>query len=312
MLGLLFSGQGAQKTGITQDLYESLPSFKQHIDQAAEVLKLDLPSILYDSAMADQLAQTRFAQPAILAMSWSLYQELKTYLTEQACFGLGLSLGEYSALTSSGYVDFATGLKLIKRRGELMQQASEQTASEMVAIMKADLASVEQAVQQASQLGAIGVANVNTPQQIVIGGVPTAVERAVDLLKQQQEKLRVVPLKVSGAFHTPLMQPIQAQLNAALTKVNWQIGTFPVFSTTTKQEFAPQTLSDNLTKQLVSTTYFAATLQQQASDLTAVLELGPGKTLLGFAKKIVRKIPTYQVDSYDGLQQTITALEAMD
>ncbi|UQS82055.1 ACP S-malonyltransferase [Bombilactobacillus folatiphilus] len=307
MLGLLFSGQGAQKTGVTRDLYDQLPLYRRSLDHTAQLLQMDLPSLLFDDYYADKLAQTQYAQPAIVAMSWSLFQVIRIYLPKQTC-GLGLSLGEYSALACSGYLELEEVLRVIKRRGELMQQASEQTPSQMVAIMKVDFATVHKTVQQATSLGAVGVANVNTPSQIVVGGVPEAVDQVVEQLTTQNQA-RVVPLNVSGAFHTPVMQSIQVQLQQELQKIAWKQGNFPVYSTTTKRVFDPKTLTSNLTAQLVHTTYFADTLQQLA-PLDKVIEVGPGKTLLGFTKKVLGKIPSYRLDSFDALQQTVSAMEA--
>ncbi|UQS84227.1 ACP S-malonyltransferase [Bombilactobacillus thymidiniphilus] len=308
MIGLLFSGQGAQKTGITQDIYEKIPSYRQSIDQASSILGLDVAGLLFDEQNADKLAMTQYAQPVIVAMSYGLFQLIKDSLPKNK-FGTGLSLGEYSALACGGYVGFATALNLIKRRGELMQQASDQTDSKMVAVMKADLADVEAVCRATSDLGAIGVANINTPKQIVIGGQTTAVDQAADQLATKNNA-RIIPLDVSGAFHTPVMQPIQEQLRRELVKVDWQEGIFPVYSTTTKTDFVPQQLAQTLTDQLVSTTYFADTLMEHGQGLDAVIEVGPGKTLLSFARKIVRGVKTYRIDSLTDLEQTIATLEA--
>ncbi|MDF7682896.1 ACP S-malonyltransferase [Lactobacillus sp. ESL0679] len=308
MIGLLFSGQGAQKTGLTQDLYETIPTYHKVIDDAATILQFDLPSLLFDEAKEADLASTKYCQPAILAMSYGLYQLIKTELPRDK-FGIGLSLGEYSALAASGCVDFATALRLIKCRGELMQAASESTPSKMAAIMKADLADVQAVCKDAAGLGAIGVANVNTPQQIVVGGVSAAVDQVVSDLKAAGK--RVVPLQVSGAFHTPVMAPIQSALNTKLQTVNWQHGTFPVYSTTTQAEFKPDTLTDNLTKQLVSTTYFAKTLAAHQANLDAVIEVGPGRTLISFARKLNRDLATYRLDSSSELNKTLAAMEVL-
>ncbi|WEV43051.1 ACP S-malonyltransferase [Lactobacillus sp. ESL0684] len=307
MIGLLFSGQGSQQTGMTQDLYDQVPRYRQVIDQAADILGFDLPALLFDPAKAAALNETKYCQPAILAVSYGLYQLLVDYLPP-AKFGIGLSLGEYSALAASNELTFADALRLIKKRGELMQQASEQTPSKMVAIIKADLADVQLACQAAESSGAIGVANVNTPQQIVIGGEIAAVDAATKQL--QASGAKVLPLQVSGAFHTPLMQPAQVELKKELAKVTWTKGAFPVYSTTTQAEFVPEIMVENLTNQLISTTYFAKTLTEHIAKLDAVIEVGPGKTLISFARKIKRQLPTYRVDSYHALQATIAFLEA--
>lgn len=307
MIGLLFSGQGAQKTGLTHDLYLQEPRYRQIIDQASAVLNWDLPTLMFDDRYADKLAQTQYAQPVILAQSYGLFQLIRDYLPAPS-EALGLSLGEYSALACGDYLDFATILKVIRRRGELMQHASDQVHSKMVALMHASLAQVQTACQRAQTHGVVAVANVNTPQQIVIGGEIAAVDAATAWLQQQDRHIRKVTLAVSGAFHTPLMQPIQAQLQDVLAPLVWQKGKFRVWSTTTQQVFTPENLTATLTSQLVSPTNFAATLTSLVDQLTAVIEVGPGRTLLGFTKKILPTLPRYQIDSIDKLAATRSAL----
>lgn len=309
MIGLLFSGQGAQKTGLTEDLYQSVPEYRQLIDQAATILELDLPELLFAQNQAEQLAQTQYAQPAIFSMSYGLYQLLCDYLPSKK-LGIGLSLGEYSALACAGEVDFATALRLIKKRGELMQRASEANAGSMIAVMKSSLEEIQTVLAEVRGQGRIGIANVNTPSQIVVGGDQQAVADAGKRLAAKGA--RVVPLQVSGAFHTPLMASIQPELNTELQKVSWQKGTFPVYSTTTRKKFSPADLTDNLTAQLVSTTYFADTLAKCSANLKAVIEVGPGRTLISFARKVVPKVPVYRTDNLPDLQKTVSALEAMN
>ncbi|MBA1394813.1 ACP S-malonyltransferase, partial [Lactobacillus sp. XV13L] len=161
--------QGSLKTGITQDIYQQVPEYRQTIDKASEILQLDIGKLMFDEQKATQLLQTQYSQPVILSISLGLYQILKPALSGHKLVGMGLSLGEYSALACSGYLDFSSALKVIKRRGELMQQASEQIDSKMVAILKADLTAVQQACQKAQKKGIVSIANVNTPDKIVIG-----------------------------------------------------------------------------------------------------------------------------------------------
>lgn len=305
MIGLLFSGQGAQKTGLTQDLYNSIPQYRHIIDEAGKILDQDLAALLYDPFKATDLASTRFCQSAILAISYGLYQLIKDSLPKEK-FGIGLSLGEYSALAASKQMNFKTALQLTKRRGELMQQASDMTASKMLAVIKTDLTDIESAC---NDVGLVQVANVNTPDQVVVGGPVTAVDQVSAILASQGK--RTLEFNVSGAFHTLVMQPAQERLYGALKQVNWQLGTFPVYSTTTQEEFLPDMITDNLTKQLISTTYFAKTLEEHNTGLTAVIELGPGKTLTSFARKIISGIKTYRTDSYAALNKTISGLETM-
>nr|WP_232843725.1 ACP S-malonyltransferase [Secundilactobacillus angelensis] len=305
-VGLLFSGQGSQKTGMGQDLYQQNGTYRTLIDQASQILDIDLPKLYFDSAAADQLSETRFTQPAIVAMSCALYEVVKAQLPTVTA-GIGLSLGEYSALAASGYMTTAQALKLVKLRGGLMQQASDAQPSKMVAIMNTPIAVIQEACDAVKSNGLVAIANINTPKQVVIGGEVKAVDAAVAYLETHDVK-RMVPLKVSGAFHTPLMQPAQTELHDALTQVDWTQGSFPVISTTTGEPFVVENLTQTLTDQLVSTTRFTDAIQKLTGQVDAVIELGPGKTLMSFARKTVKGINYYHIDDIETLNQTMTAL----
>ncbi|GAX01167.1 ACP S-malonyltransferase [Secundilactobacillus silagei] len=307
-IGLLFSGQGSQKTGMGMDLYQQNQTYKAAIDQASQTLELDLPKLYFDAGHAEQLSETRYAQAAIVAMSWALYKTVQPQLPAVVA-GIGLSLGEYSALAASGCVDIDDALRLVKLRGELMQQASDAKPSKMVAIMNTPLSVIQAACDAATVKGIVAIANINTPKQVVIGGETAAVDAAVTDLQSQGVR-RMVPLNVSGAFHTPLMQPAQESLQAALAKVNWSQGTFPVISTTTGAPFDPNELTVTLTQQLVSTTRFTDAIQQLQGQVDAVIELGPGKTLMGFARKTVKGIDYYHIDDLASLDKTLAALRS--
>lgn len=307
-VGLLFSGQGAQKTGMGEELYQQNATYKAAIDQASQILKIDLPKLYFDPAAADQLSETRNTQPAIVAMSCALYQVVKSELPTVTA-GIGLSLGEYSALAASGFMSFEQALKLVQLRGELMQQASEAKPSKMVAVMNAPIDLIQEACDSAKSAGLVAIANINTPKQVVIGGEVAAVNAAVAYLENQGVK-RLVPLKVSGAFHTPLMQPAQAKLHDALAQVQWSEGSFQVISTTTSEPFKASELTQTLTQQLVSTTRFTDAIQQLNGQVDAVIELGPGKTLMGFARKTVKGIDYYHIDDVKTLNETLTALRS--
>ncbi|GAX02722.1 ACP S-malonyltransferase [Secundilactobacillus pentosiphilus] len=305
-VGLLFSGQGAQKTGMGEDLYQQNAAYKAVIDQASQVLDLDLAKLYFDVSATDQLSETQYTQPAIVAMSCALYKVVQQALPDVAA-GIGLSLGEYSALAASGFMTMEQALKLVKLRGRLMQQASDAAPSKMVAVMNTPIALIQEACEAAQTTGLVAIANINTPKQVVIGGEVKAVDAAVDYLTSKDVK-RMVPLKVSGAFHTPLMKPAQSQLYDALAKVSWTQGSFPVISTTTGTPFKAEALTQTLTQQLVSTTRFTDAIQQLTGQVDAVIELGPGKTLMGFARKTVKGIDYYHIDSIETLHQTMTAL----
>ncbi len=195
----LFAGQGAQTLGMARDLYEHFDIVKATFEQASQILGYDIRRLIDDDQ--DKLNQTRFTQPAILTTSVAIYK----LLIEKGIspdIVAGLSLGEYSALVAAGALDFETALQLVAKRGQLMEEAAPAGSGKMVAIMNAEVSVIESACQSASDLGVVSPANYNTPQQIVIGGEVTAVDKAVDILKETGVK-RMIPLQVSGLF-TPL------------------------------------------------------------------------------------------------------------
>lgn len=308
-IALLFSGQGSQKTGMGQDLYETQAPYRDTIDHASQVLGIDLPALYFDGTKADQLNETQYTQPAIVAMSMAVYQTIKLQLDDQVKVGLGLSLGEYSALAASGFLTFDEALKLIALRGQLMQKASDDNPSKMVAVMNTPLEVLQEAVKAGQTTGRVAIANVNTPKQVVIGGDVSAVDAASAYLTDHDAG-RQVTLNVSGAFHTPLMQSAQQPLHEALTQVNWQQGHFPIMSTTQLQPFTPADIVTTLTDQLVSTTHFSDALTQVAPDVDTVIEVGPGKTLMSFARKTVKGLNYYHIDSAETLTDTLAALAA--
>lgn len=307
-IALLFSGQGSQKTGMGQDLYQTQTKYRETIDHASSVLGIDLPALYFDADKTDQLNETQYTQPAIVAMSMAVYQTIQAELGDQVQVGLGLSLGEYSALAASGMLSFDAALNLIALRGQLMQSASDANPSKMVAVMNTPLDLLNTAVTAGQVAGRVAVANVNTPKQVVIGGDIAAVDAASDYLTAHDAG-RQVTLNVSGAFHTPLMQSAQQPLNVALAQVQWQTGKFPVMSTTKLTPFEPATIVQTLTDQLVSTTHFADALVQIADNVDTVIEVGPGKTLMSFARKTVKGLNYYHIDSVETLSETLAALE---
>lgn len=310
MIGLLFSGQGAQRVGLTYDIYKSVPLYRNIIDNASNILNIDLSELMFDSNKSSVLSKTEYAQPAIFTMSYALYSVIQKSITYKK-IGLGLSLGEYSALAAAKNLDFKSALKLIKVRGKLMQEISKQVPSSMIAVLKSSLTEIESELAKVKHLevGEISISNINTPEQIVIGGE----KKAIDVISQRliKEGKIVIPLKVTGAFHTPIMQPIQRSLELELQKIHWKTGKFPVYSTTTFQKFTPNNIAENLTSQLVSTTYFSKTLIEHSKNLNAVIEVGPGKTLVSFASKTIKDIPTFQTDSMQKIEETVSVLEKL-
>lgn len=279
----LFAGQGAQVSGMARDLYDQFEIVRETYDQASQVLGYDLRHLIDQEE--EKLHQTRYTQPAILTTSIAIYR-LVVAQGVQADMVAGLSLGEYSALVAAGALSFEEAVALVAKRGEYMETAAPAGSGKMVAIMNTDASVIEEACREASRLGVVSPANYNTPQQIVIGGEVAAVNRACELLSEAGVK-RMIPLKVSGPFHTALLKPASDQLAKALAEVDFQEPQIPVVGNTEAAIMPKDRIRELLTRQVMEPVRFYDSIAtMQAQGVTNFIEIGPGKVLSGFIKKI--------------------------
>ncbi|GBG96172.1 ACP S-malonyltransferase [Lactococcus termiticola] len=279
----LFSGQGAQKLGMTRDLYDTYDVVKATFDRASELLGYDLREIV-DSDEA-KLNETQYTQPAILTASVAILRLLEEHGVKPDMVA-GLSLGEYTALVASGALSFDDAVQLVAKRGQYMTEAAPTGSGKMVAVMNTDPALIEEICQKAASKGIVSPANYNTPSQIVIGGEVEAVDYAVELLQEAGAK-RLIELKVSGPFHTAILEPASVKLSAELEKVNFSAFQLPLISNTTAQVMKNDEVKALLTRQVKEPVRFyesVATMQELGA--TRFIEVGPGKVLSGFIKKI--------------------------
>ena len=279
----LFAGQGAQYLGMGRDLYDRYPIVKETIDQASQVLGYDLRDLI-DKEEA-KINQTRYTQPAILATSVSIYRLLKEkgYQPDMVA---GLSLGEYSALVASGALDFEEAVALVAKRGAYMEEAAPAGSGKMVAVLNTPVEVIEEACKTASEVGIVTPANYNTPSQIVIGGEMVAVDRAVQLLQEAGAK-RLIPLNVSGPFHTALLEPASQQLVGALEGISFSDFTCPLVGNTEATVMEKDRIQELLTRQVKEPVRFYESIAvMQDAGVTNFIEIGPGKVLSGFVKKI--------------------------
>ena len=267
----LFAGQGAQYLGMARDLYEQYDVVKATFKEASQVLGYDVRALIDQDE--EKLNQTRYTQPAILTTSLAIYR-LLAEKGIQPDMVAGLSLGEYSALVAAGALDFKTAVALVAKRGAFMEEAAPAGSGKMVAVLNAEVALIEEACQTASQLGVVSPANYNTPGQIVIGGDVAAVDKAVELLKEAGVK-RLIPLNVSGPFNTEADIMEAGRIKELLTR----------------QVMEPVRFYDSIAK-------------MQEAGVTEFIEIGPGKVLSGFLKKIDKSAVVYHVESVE----TLTAL----
>ena len=303
-IGFVFSGQGAQYLGMGKEFYENSDTFKNRIDQASDILGVDLAHIMFEEE--EKLNLTEYTQPIILAMSVAISEMVKSKLAIKPSVCAGLSLGEYTALVESGSLSFEKAVALVNKRGKLMQEAVPAGVGAMTAVMGTERDVVEKACLEASKVSGVYPANYNMPGQIVIGGFKEGVEEATKLLKEAGVK-RLIPLKVSGPFHTPLLEEASIKLNLLLKEVSFEEMSIPVITNVTGKEISSQAdIIDTLTKQVMSPVYFEDCIKTMIdSGVELIIEIGPGKTLSSFIKKIDKSMTTKHVEDTKTMENLI-------
>lgn len=303
-LGFLYAGQGSQHPGMGADLYETYPAFRRVFD-AAEV-DFDLKQVCF-SDPDGHLNQTRYTQPCMVAFAAGLTAVLKERGVT-ADIAAGLSLGEYSALHAAGVFDAKTAVELAAFRGRAMEEATRGVESAMVAVLGLDRAPLQRVCDQAGAEGVVVIANYNCPGQLVIGGEKTAVDRAVVLAKEAGAK-RCLPLKVSGPFHTPLMAPAGAALAAYFQQIPFAPPHLPVIFNCLGDVKGEESIPELLVRQVQSSVYMEDSIRKMASmGVDALVEIGPGKALSGFARKIVPELPIYAVETVQDVENVTQIL----
>ncbi|MFQ6615900.1 MAG: ACP S-malonyltransferase [Fidelibacterota bacterium] len=298
----LFPGQGSQKVGMGQDLFEESDLGRRRYEQANTVLNMDIASISF-SGPEDVLKQTSITQPAIFVHSVIL-GELLLEKGESPSYGAGHSLGEYSALALAGAITFKDGLHLVRSRGRLMEKAGRSQPGTMAAIIGLDSASVAQICRKASRKSTVKPANFNSQNQIVISGEKEGVRRAMDLARQAGA-VRVTELKVSAAFHSPLMTPAKAALGETLKNTEIREPAFPiVMNVTAKATTRPAEIRENLIQQLDHPVLWLDTIVTlRELNVSEFVEIGPGRVLQGLARRIDPALTTRGVQSLRDLDQ---------
>ena len=288
MKAYVFPGQGAQFTGMGKDLFDNSELAKSLFRQANDSLGFDITRIMFEGEKVE-LTQTKVTQPAIFLHSVILAKVLGSQF--KADMVAGHSLGEFSALVAANYMTFEDGLKLVYNRALAMQKACEQNPSTMAAILGLEDKIVEEVCQSIN--GVVVPANYNCPGQLVISGSNEAIAEACQKLTDAGAR-RALQLTVGGAFHSPLMEPAQIELAAAIKSTPFKEGDCPIYqNVTAKAETNPEEIKSNLIKQLTASVKWTQTMQQMQEDgLTSVTEVGPGKVLQGLFKKMDRALET--------------------
>lgn len=294
----LFAGQGAQYLGMGRELYDQYELVRSSFDEASQVLGYDVRALIDQNE--EKLNQTRYTQPAILTTSVAIYRLLADKGIEPDMVA-GLSLGEYSALVAAGALDFKTAVGLVAKRGSFMEEAAPAGSGKMVAVLNAEVSLIEEVCQEASAIGVVSPANYNTPSQIVIGGEVAAVDKAVELLKDAGVK-RLIPLNVSGPFHTALLKPASERLSEVLETVEFSDFVRPLVGNTEATVMEKERVKELLTRQVMEPVRFYDSIaKMQEAGVTEFIEIGPGKVLSGFIKKIDKSAEVRQVEDVESL-----------
>ncbi|MEY3598395.1 MAG: S-malonyltransferase [Bacteroidota bacterium] len=288
MKAYVFPGQGAQFTGMANDLYEQSELGKQLLEQANDILGFRITDVMFNGT-EEELKQTNVTQPAIFLHSVVLAKCLGEGF--QPSMVAGHSLGEFSALVAAGAMSFEDGLKLVSARAKAMQRACEINPSTMAAILGLEDAKVEEIC--AAIDGVVVAANYNCPGQLVISGSNEAIDAACAKLTEAGAK-RALKLQVGGAFHSPLMMPAQEELMTAIAQTPFNTPVCPVYQNVNAQpQTDPEVIKKNLIEQLTAPVRWTQIMENMIADgCTEVVEVGPGKVLQGLFKKVSRDLPT--------------------
>lgn len=289
MKAYVFPGQASQFEGMGKDMYESSTVARNLFEQANDILGFRISDIMFEGS-AEELKQTKVTQPAVFLHSIAKAKMVGEAFQPDAV--AGHSLGEFSALVASGALTFEDGLQLVNQRAMAMQKACDQQPGTMAAILGLEDAVIEEVCAQIKEV--VIPANYNCPGQLVISGSVAGVEKAVEVLKEKGAK-RALVLPVGGAFHSPLMQPAQDELEQAIQQTKFSVPSCAIYQNVdATAERDPQAIQKKLIEQLTAPVRWTQTMQQMISDGVAeFIEVGGnGKTLQGFVKKVDRKFPT--------------------
>jgi [acyl-carrier-protein] S-malonyltransferase len=302
---ILCPGQGAQVVGMGKDFYDASPAAREIFDRANDLIGFDLSSLCF-SGPEDRLNQTDISQPAIYATSVACYaaaRDAGLINPEEVTAYAGLSLGEYTALHLAGSFSFEDGLKLVAARGRYMQDAAVATPSGMVSILGADEPAVSKLCEENSHGEVLVPANYNSPGQIVVSGAAAACQRIAKAAEAAGYK--AIPLKVAGAFHSPIMQSGADQMASELENVDIRPPRKTVYSNVTAQPHEDAaSVRQRLIEQIVKPVRWEQTMQYLVGQGEARwVELAPGRVLTGLLKKINRRLPVETLSSAEALNQ---------
>ena len=302
-IAFIYSGQGAQKAGMGKDFYENSPLARDIYDRASECLELDMRALCFEEN--DLLDQTEYTQAAMVTTCLAMTAVLNEQGAE-ADVTAGLSLGEYCAIAEAGAMDLLDAIRLVRVRGQLMQHTVPTGEGAMAAVLGMDADQIDAVIEPIAN---VTVANYNCPGQIVITGGTAGIEQASKTLKEAGAK-RVVSLNVSGPFHSPMLRSAGEKLGKELSAV--QLGELKIpYVTNVTAEYVTDSseIRELLTRQVYSPVRWEQSIRKMiAQDVDTFVEIGPGRTLTGFLRKIDRNVTVYQVNTWEDSKQIMEEL----
>jgi [acyl-carrier-protein] S-malonyltransferase len=309
-IAFIFAGQGAQYVGMGKELADNIPVCREVFEEADKALGFEISKICFEGTK-EELDRTENTQPAILTTSIAALKALEESGIKPDVVA-GLSLGEYSALVCSGVLNFSDAVKLVKKRGKFMQEAVPAGVGTMAAILGLGAEDVKAVCAEANDLGIVEPANFNCPGQIVIGGEIEAVKLASDKAKERGGK--VIPLSVSAPFHTSMLKPAAIKLEEELKAVKLDEIKTPVVTNVTGDYVKESVnIKELLKKQVMSSVLWENSVKRMIEDgVDTFVELGPGKALSGFVKKIDRKAMVVNVEDLKSLEKALEILNSQE
>lgn len=308
-IAFLFSGQGAQYLGMGKDLFENMDVCKEVFKQADNALQFSISNMCFQGQEED-LNRTENTQPAILTTSIAALKALESF-NIKADITAGLSLGEYSSLVYSGVMSFQEAVVLVKKRGRYMQEAVPEGKGIMAAIMGLNYSDMEKICSDCSYLGTVELSNINCPGQVVIGGEVEAVRAACSAAKDKGAR-KAVELTVSGPFHTSMLKPASEKLEEELKNISINQFAVPVVTNVTGEVIEKvDDVRPYLKKQVMSTVLFEKSINTMIEfGVDTFIEIGPGRVLSGFVKKVNRKVLALNVQDMKSLNSTVEKLRS--
>jgi [acyl-carrier-protein] S-malonyltransferase len=304
MKAFVFPGQGSQYCGMGKDIYDRFPEARSLMDRANEILGFSITGIMFEGS-EEELKQTRYTQLAIFLHSIAAATLLGR---KDVSMAAGHSLGEYTALCFAGAIGFEDTVRLVAKRGELMQNAGQQNPGTMAALIGLEDAALDTLLQEAGTSGIVQAANFNSPGQIVISGDIAAVRKAVELAPAKGARM-AKELVVSGAFHSPLMKPAEKELAETLNTMIIRDTDIPVcMNVVARPVTNASEIRSNLISQLTSSVLWSQSIQSMIdSGVTEFIEVGPQKVLQGLIKRISKTVQTDGVDNAEQILSRITS-----